>query len=235
MEEEIETTKTEGAGTPSTEQLEGADTTLSRENAAVAPAEERGVGAFLKRHFTGKRIAAMAIFTALAYALSWAEIPTPFFGASFLKLDFGNAFILLVSFLLGPMEGVIVCLLKEAFRCFTSATFCSGELANFLLTSIFSLLPSIVYQYRRRFKTVAIWLPISCVVVSLLAPLANRWIIFPTYEFFLGSIFGLTAAQAFEAFWYAILLFNVVKSVSVAALTLLLYKRLSNIFKKWKI
>ena len=70
----------------------------------------------LKRRFTAKRIAFMAVFVALAYAVSFLEIPMPLFGAEFLKLDFGNLFILLISFLLGPVEGVLVCLLKESLR-----------------------------------------------------------------------------------------------------------------------
>ncbi|MBQ1269422.1 MAG: ECF transporter S component, partial [Clostridia bacterium] len=67
----------------------------------------------LKQRFSTKRIAVMAVFLAMAYAVSFWEIPMPLFGASFLKLDFGNVFIVLLSFLLGPVEGVIVCLLKE--------------------------------------------------------------------------------------------------------------------------
>ena len=62
----------------------------------------------IKRRFTTKRIAVMAVFLALSYAVSLWEIPLPLFGASFLKLDFGNVFIVLLSFLLGPIDGIIV-------------------------------------------------------------------------------------------------------------------------------
>ena len=71
----------------------------------------------LKNRFSAKRIALMSVFVALSYAVSFLEIPLPLFGAEFLKLDFGNVFIVLISFLLGPMEGVLVCLLKEGLRC----------------------------------------------------------------------------------------------------------------------
>ena len=117
---------------------------------------------FFARHFTPKRIALMAVFVALSYAVSFLEIPMPLFGAEFLKLDFGNVFIVLISFLLGPIEGVMVCLLKEGLRCLTSTSMCAGELANFLITSSYLLLPSILYQYRRNLKTVILSLSAAC-------------------------------------------------------------------------
>ena len=50
-----------------------------------------------------------------------------------------------------------------------------------------------------------------------------------------GSIFGMTVSEAFAAFWPAILLFNLIKTVAVGIVTMLLYKRLSDFIKKKKI
>ena len=109
-----------------------------------APCTERKAKKTLKQRFSAKRVAVMGLFLALSYAVSLLEIPLPLFGASFLKLDFGNVFIVLLSFLLGPLEAVIVCLLKEGLRCLSSTSLCAGELANFVVTSAYLLLPSIV-------------------------------------------------------------------------------------------
>ena len=189
-----------------------------------------------KRRFTAKRIALMATFVALSYVVSLLEIPMPLFGASFLKLDFGNVFILLISFLLGPVEGIFVCLLKEGLRCFQSSSMCSGELANFLITSSFLALPSILYQYKKTLKTVLWSMSVACLIATATALIANRLIIFPTFAYlFGGSIFGMTVQEAFSAFWLAVLIFNLIKTVSVGILTVLLYKRLSTVFKKMKI
>lgn len=190
----------------------------------------------LKKRFTAKRLALMAVFVALSYVVSLLEIPLPLFGAEFLKLDFGNVFIVLISFLLGPVEGILVCLIKEAFRCIGSSSLCAGELANFLVTSSYLLLPSILYQFRKGIKTVIWSLSVACLIATGTALLANRFIIFPTYAvLFGGSIFGMTVSEAFAAFWVAVLLFNLIKTLSISLLTLLLYKRLSNFLKKWKI
>lgn len=190
----------------------------------------------LQERFTAKRLALMAVFVALSYAVSFLEIPMPLFGAEFLKLDFGNVFIVLISFLLGPLEGVLVCLIKESLRCLSSSSMCAGELANFLVTTSYILLPSLLYSRKKGLRSVLFSLSAACVIATGAALLANRFIIFPTYAIlFGGSIFGMTVVEAFSAFWLAVLLFNLIKTVSITVLTLLLYKRLSNFLKKLKI
>ena len=195
-----------------------------------------GMRSMLKTRFTAKRIALMGVFVALSYAVSFLEIPLPLFGAGFLKLDFGNVFILLISFLLGPVEGVLVCLLKEGLRCIGSSSNGAGEIANFFVTSSYLLLPSILYQYRKNLKTVIVTLFGGCMIATGAALLLNRFLVFPVYAFLMGgTIFGMTVTEAFGAFWLAVLLFNLIKTVSVGILTVLLYKRLSNFLKKIKI
>ena len=65
-------------------------------------------------------------------------------------------------------------------------------------------------------------------IATGVALLTNRFINFPLYM-------GAGAAKVFaESFWF-ILAFNLVKTVAISILTLLLYKRLSNFLKRWKI
>ena len=149
--------------------------------------KKEGLKNQLKKRFTAKRLAVMAVFVALSYAVSFLEIPLPLFGASFLKLDFGNVFIVLISFLLGPIEGVLVCLIKEAFRCIGSSSLCAGELANFLVTSSYLLFPSILYRYRKGIKSVIVSLSIACLIATGVALIANRLLIFPTYAVLFGG------------------------------------------------
>ena len=190
----------------------------------------------LKKRFSSKRLAFIAVFTALSYVVSILEIPLPLFGADFLKLDFGNVFILLLSFLFGPIEGVIACLLKESLRCLHSTSLCAGELANFLITSAYLLLPSIAYRFNRTLKTVIWSLSSACLVATGVALLCNRYIIFPTFAKLSGGlIMGMTVAEAFSALWVGLLVFNFIKTVSVGVITMLLYKRLSTFLKRMKI
>lgn len=183
--------------------------------------------AFFKRKFSAKRLSLMAVFVALSFAVSFLEIPI-FPMASFLKLDFGNVFILLISFLLGPIEGTIVCILKESLRIFGSSSGGVGELANMLVTVSYIIIPSIFYQWKKGIKGVCITLSIACVIATGVALLANRFVNFPLFM-------GDGAQAAFEQLFWIIVAFNLIKTVSISVLTLLLYKRLSNFLKKIKI
>ena len=182
-----------------------------------------------KNRFTAKRLALMAVFVALSFCvslLSFSIFPaSPVF---FLELDFGNVFILLISFLLGPLEGVLVCVLKEVLRIMAGSTGGVGELANMLMTSAYILFPSIVYRYKKGIKSVAWTLLAACFIGTGVALLVNRFITFPL---FLGE---QGVAVFMEGFWL-IVAFNFIKTVSIGILTLLLYKRLSNFLKTMKI
>ena len=182
-----------------------------------------------QKRFTAKRLAIMAIFVALSFSvslLSFAIFPaSPVF---FLELDFGNVFILLISFLLGPVEGVIVCVLKETLRIFAGSTGGVGELANMLMTSAYILLPAIVYQYKKGIKCVVIALIAACFIGTAAALLVNRFITFPLF------LKGNAVAVFEEGFWL-IVAFNFIKTSSIGAFTLVLYKRLSNFLKRMKI
>ena len=189
--------------------------------------EKKRVGEVLKRRASAKRLAFMAIFVALSYAISFWEIPL-FPATPYLKLDFGNVFILLVSFLLGPVEGIIVCALKECLRMLGSSSGCVGELANMAATTAFILLPSIVYQFRKGLRWVIPCLIAACFIGTGAALITNRFITFPLYM-------GGAAASVFnDVFWF-IVAFNMIKTASIGLLTVLLYKRLSNCLKKLKI
>lgn len=180
-----------------------------------------------KKIFSAKRIAVMAVFTALAYVVSLFDFSL-FPGASFLKLDFGNVFILLIGFLLGPVEGVIVCVIKELLHIPLGSTGGVGELANVIMTCSFILLPSIAYRFRKGLKVVVPSLVAACFIATGMALISNRFILLPAY--------GIKdAAGFFAGVWYYIVAFNLIKTVSISVLTLLFYKRLSNVFKRMEI
>lgn len=210
-EKELQTQETEGAGTRSTQK----------------PSKKERVKSVLKKRFSAKRVSLMAVFVALSFAVSLLDFPI-FPATPFLKLDFGNTFILLIAFLLGPVEGVLVCVLKELIRIPTGSTGGVGELANMFATGAYILLPSIIYQYKKGLKFVIPSLAAACLLGTGAALLTNRYINFPLYM-------GEGAAAFFaESFWF-IVAFNLIKTAAVSVLTLLLYKRLSNFLKNKKI
>ena len=137
-------------------------------------------------------------------------------------------FILLISFLLGPMEGIIVCVLKESLRMIGSSSGGVGELANVAATSAYILLPSVIYRFRKGLKAVIPALIGACFIGTAAALVTNRFITFPLYM-------GEGAAAVYRDVIWFLIAFNIIKTSSIGLLTLLLYKRLSNFIKRMKI
>ncbi len=194
---------------------------IAEEPSAKAPAERRRGRAY----FTASRIAKLALLTALAYVVTFLEFPI-FLAAPFLQLDFSNVFVLLGGFLYGPLASVIVSLLKECLSLLDSGTGGIGELANFLINFAFYIVPTLVYRYRKGLKWVIPMLAVGVVLQIGAGLLVNRYINFPLYM-------GAGAAASFAALWWYIILFNLIKGVAVSAVTVLLYKRISWLFKKF--
>ena len=167
-----------------------------------------------------KKLVVLALITALAFIFSFLSFPIFPPPADFLKLDFGNVFIMLSGFLFGPLEAIAVTLVKELLALTNSITGGVGELANFLMTSSFVILPSILYKYRKDLKTVALSLCGACVIGTVISTFVNRFIIFPLY-------YGKGAASFFTPLVWHIIGFNLLKTISISILTMLLYKRLS--------
>ncbi len=176
---------------------------------------------------TTKKLVTLALFTALTYVVSLISFSI-FPAAPYLKLDFGNVFILLSGFLFGPVEGIAVCLVKEVLSLINTTTGGVGEIANFIMTSSFIILPSVVYKIKKGFKPVAISLAAACIIGTAVAALVNRFIVFPLYM-------GDSAPKIFNEVLLFVLLFNLIKTVSISAITLILYKRLSKILKKLEV
>ena len=188
----------------------------------------------MKNVFTTKNIAGMAVFSALSYIVYLLELPifasTP---ASFLKLDLSNVLVMLAGFMYGPIPALIVTVIKETIHIFLGGTTGGvGELANIIITTAYFIVPSIVYRYKKGIKVVIITLAISCLIQSGVSLLVNKFINFP---FFMGSapfVPNQTSENAFSMLWGYVLAFNAIKSVVISIVTIVLYKKISYLFKK---
>ena len=187
----------------------------------------------MKKVFTTKNISGMAVFSALSFVIYLLEIPifagTP---ASFLELDFSNVFVMLAGFMYGPVTAIIITAVKEAIHISVGTTGGVGELANFLITSAFVLVPSIVYRYKKGFKTVVITLIIACLLQTGVSLLVNKFINFPLFMGSIPFVPNEISNKMFSMLWGYVLAFNLIKSVAISLVTILLYKKVSYLFKK---
>ncbi len=175
--------------------------------------------------FSAKRLALIAVFTALAYGISFLEFPI-FPAVSFLKLDFSFAIMLIASYMLGALSGEVIVVVFTLLKLPLSQTGMVGDLANFVMAQFFVVLPSMIYYYRRKFSVVAFSLVGATAIISALSLVTNRYMLLPMYM-------GSGAEEFFMQVWYYIVLFNVIKGVSNGIITILLYKRLKKLLHKF--
>lgn len=178
-----------------------------------------------KSLFTAKKLALIAAFTALAFGASFLDFPI-FPAAPFLKLDFSFAIMLIAAYMLGALSGEMTVIIFTLFRLPLSQTGMIGELANFIMAQFFVVIPSLIYERKRKFSVVAITLSAATVIISAVSLIINRYLLFPFYM--------QSGAEAFFAdVWYLIVFFNLIKGSANAVITVLLYKRLKKILHKF--
>lgn len=177
----------------------------------------------LKNHFSATHIAYMALFTALAYVVTFLEFPI-FPAAPYLKLDFANVFFMIEGFIFGPVEAIISIIIKELL-CFTkTSSGGAGEIANFLMSTAYIIIPSIAYRFKKGRWWVALYLVFGCALQIAVSLPANRYINFVVFM-------GENAARMFADAWPYVLGFNAIKSVAVSIVVFLIYKPLSRFIK----
>ena len=177
------------------------------------------------RFFTARRIAYIATFTAMSFALRFLEFPIlP--AVQFLQFDFSDLFVLVCGYALGPISGLICGVMKEViYGIFFTKTAFVGELANIVVLVPFVLLPSFMYKKYKGIKSVVLWLGVACLLRVVWSFPVNLLLTFPV---FLGFKWQ-SGMNFFLSVWYWVMLFNLIKTVILAVGVLLLYKSVSRL------
>jgi riboflavin transporter FmnP len=120
------------------------------------------------KRISTRKMVIIGMMTALATIVYYLDFPVPFM-PGFIKLDFSNVISLLTGFALGPVEGVIVCLLKNLIHLLIKGidtTMGIGDIFDFVTSATFVLVAALIYKKNRTKKGAVIAL-----VISILAPL----------------------------------------------------------------
>ena len=161
------------------------------------------------------------------------------FMPSFLKLDFSEVPALIAAYSLGPVSGIIVCLIKNLINMTASTTGCVGELSNFLLGCMFVVPAGLIYKYKRNRIGALIGAVVGAVIMGLGSLITNYYIVYPVYYNFLPyeAILGMYQAlyPKVNDLWDCLLVFNlpftVMKGLLCAMITFLIYKPISLVMK----
>lgn len=187
-----------------------------------------------KRNMTTRELTTMAILSAIAAILFMIEIPV-FPAVPFYKLDFSNLPVLLGAFALGPVQGVLILLLKSLLGLLHTTSGGVGELADFIVGCAMVIPAGLIYRKNKSRKGAVIGMLVGTVCAIIAAILANYYIMFPAFgiteEALVG--FGQKVFPFVSDTWSFVFTvtasFNLIKWVLISILTGLIYKPLSPI------
>lgn len=183
-----------------------------------------------------------AILSAIAVILQYLEFPVPLI-PSFVKFDFSDLPAILAAFLVSPLSGVAVCVLKNVIHMAVSMSAGVGELCNCLL-GIAMVIPAwLIYKVKPSKGTAALAMLGGCVIVALASLPINYFITYPFYENFYGlpmeAILGMYREinDGVGSLWDALIWFNMpftfVKFLIDSIIVFFIYKPLAKVTRKY--
>ncbi len=188
------------------------------------------------------KLTVTAMLTAVAVVLQYIEVSIPIV-PSFLKLDFSDIPELIGSFVIGPVWGVVICLLKNLIHLPFSGSVGVGEFSNFILGAIFVFVAGMIYKYHKTKKGALAASLLGAFAMAVMSIVTNYFIVYPVYaQLWAGGdmnvIINMYKAllPASDTLMKSLLIFNLPftfgKGIIVAAITMFIYKPLSNMIVK---
>ena len=181
------------------------------------------------------------VLSAVATVLMMFSFSVPFM-PSFIKMDFSELPALIATFSMGPISGVMVCLIKNLINLTMTTTGGVGELSNFLLGVCLVLPAGLVYRFRKNRRAAFLAALAGSVIMGLASLPLNYFLTYPIYAKILPieAIVGMYQAifPKVDGLLSCLLIFNVpytfLKGLIDTLLTFVLYKRISPLIKGTK-
>lgn len=184
------------------------------------------------------RIAMIAILAAMSAVIMFLSFPIPLM-PSFLKIDFSDFPALIASFVMGPLAGVCVCLVKCVICLLKTSTGGIGEMINFFMGVSLVVPAGLMYKRNKTRKTAYLALLTGLVCITAFSLPLNMFLNYPL----LGKFFGMSVSEINDFYyigdnplWVNLLIYNApftfIKNLFVTAITAVVYKKVSPILKK---
>ncbi len=186
----------------------------------------------------------ISVLGVISFILMFFEFPLPWLAPTFMKVDISDLPSLIGAFAIGPMAGVIIQFLKNLLNVLIEGTTTAvvGELANFVVGSVFAYTAGIIYHRKKTFNRAVVGLILGTVAMTVVITLANYFIMFPLYAKLMGldmqvfidmgKAINNNITDLRSLMLMSVVPFNLLKGIIVTAITLLIYKKVSPILKK---
>lgn len=181
----------------------------------------------------------ISILGAISALLMIFKFPLPF-APPFMTVDIGDLGVLISGFALGPVAGVLTSAVKILLNFIINGTTTGGvgELSNFILSSVFVVVASSIYNKGKSKKSAITGLVFGVLAYTVVACISNYFVIFPLYGINLVDFtkefakVNSLAGTPLMFVLFGIVPFNIVKGIIVSAVTIALYKPISRFLKK---
>ena len=184
----------------------------------------------------------IGMLSAIAIILIQFEVPLPF-APPFYKIDFSEIPVLIGCFVMGPLAGAIVELIKVILNVVISGTTTGGvgDIANFLIGCAMCVPAGMIYKKYHTRKSALAGMAVGTVFMTVIGCILNAYVLLPVYakafEMPIDALVAMgtavnhsiTSLSTFVIF--AVAPFNLLKGVLVAFIVFLIYKKISPIFK----
>ncbi|WP_062551494.1 ECF transporter S component [Peptoniphilus phoceensis] len=188
-----------------------------------------------------KDMTKVGMLSVIAFILMYFQLPITFVAPPFMKLDISDLPVLMGAFTMGPVFGIIIAALKNIMHIIFKGTMTAGigELSNFLISSTFAFVSAYFYRKHRTYKGAILSLTLGVLAMTCLAMLSNYFVVFPLYAkvmpmdaiIEMGSAITPRITGLFSMMIYSVLPFNLIKGFTTSAVMMLVYKKISPIFK----
>ena len=189
-----------------------------------------------------RKLTMTAMLSAVATVLMFFSFSVPVV-PSFIKIDFSELPALIGAFSMGPVSGVMICLIKNLVNLTATTTGGVGELCNFMLGACFVLPAGLVYKRKKTKMSAITGALIGAIVMAVLSVPINYYLTYPVYAAFIpmDTIIGMYQAinPSVTGLLDALIKFNMpftfVKALFSVLITVLIYKHVSPLIKGTKI
>lgn len=191
---------------------------------------------------TTKSMTKISVLSVIALILMYIDFPVTFIAPNFIKMDISDVPALIGGFAMGPMAGISIEGIKVVLEIIFKGTTTGGvgELSNFLVGCAFVVPASLIYHYKKSYRTAFIGLLVGIMTMTLFATISNYFFIFPLYAKFMpmetivaaGSAITSKVTDLWTLMVYCMAPFNVLKGLAASAVTMVLYKRVSPILHR---
>ena len=189
-----------------------------------------------------KNIAIIGMMSALAAVLMIFEFPLPFIAPPFYKLDLSEIPVLIGAFMLGPVAGVIIEMIKILLNLLMDSTTTAfvGEFANFTIGCALVIPASIIYRRHKSKKTAVIGMVVGSIFMAIAGIFINAYVMLPFFSqtvmpmeniIAMGTAIHPAIDNVLTFCLLTVAPFNALKGVLVSIVTILIYKKISILLK----